>query len=289
MRLPTEDAFRIVLCCFKVMASVRQFLWYGHNLEIVFCQKIEDGFTLGRIGDILLDTAHGIERRCAALIDVAVALGYVVDCLLREFCPAQDKCVHPIVSNRVVSHHDIGRYIAVDSASTLYEHPLADSAMLMHHSRRGENAVIADFAVACYLHRITNYAPVAYLGIVADMRLRHDERVVADFGAFIGTDAQVDDYVLANFVVVAYLHEGAVAFPTEILRLGTYHSAFIHLVVIAHTGATEQRRVGPDMAVFANDYIFIDKGEGIYYCSLSYLGFRIDECEGAYLLHIFKF
>ena len=112
----------------------------------------KDGVALFSFGNILLDAAHGVKHRSVALIDVAVALGYVVDNGLGKFSFPQDESVHTVVSQRVVRHHYIGRHMAVDTSAAFYKHPLPYLATLVYKSVGRKYGEVADLAVTGYLH-----------------------------------------------------------------------------------------------------------------------------------------
>ena len=62
-----------------------EFLRYGYEFVAAFMHKVHYGAAYLGIVEVGFDTAQGVEHRCAALVDVTVCLGYVVDIL---FCKA---------------------------------------------------------------------------------------------------------------------------------------------------------------------------------------------------------
>lgn len=106
----------------------------GGYLEVVLFHKFKDGIAFRTGIDIRLNPAHGVERGRVRLIDVAVALGYVVDHRLGELSFAQHIRVHAEIGDWIVGHDHIWGHIAVDAASSFDKDPFANLAFLMYKS-----------------------------------------------------------------------------------------------------------------------------------------------------------
>lgn len=119
----------------------------GHEFKLAVTDEIEDGLALLRGIEVGFDSLHGVEYRCACLIDMAVGLGDVVNLLFRKSVFAQHVGVDAEVGCRVVGHDDEGGHVSGNATATFYQDPVADARILVEHYARGKDAA---FAYACF-------------------------------------------------------------------------------------------------------------------------------------------
>ena len=198
--------------------------------------EVHDGVAFRALVHVGLDAPQCVESRCVALVYMAEAFRDIVDGLLRELTLAQYEGVDAVIHYRVVCHHCIRRHIAVDAATTLDQHPLPYLTSLVYQGRAAEYAEVVDLHFAGYLDRIAEHHMIAYLRVMADMGLSHDEGVVADDGGAVLVYGPVDDDVFADGVVVTYHHARCIAFPAEVLWRGCDDATFVEVAVSANTG-----------------------------------------------------
>lgn len=248
----------------------------GHKFEVMAADKVGDfGAHIARI-EVGLDALESVEHRRAALVHMAVSLGDVVDLLLGEAVTAEHHGVDAEVGCRVVGHDDEGGHIAADAAAALDQSPFAYVGALVEDNSRRENHTFVNHGVAGNGHAVAYHAFALDAGVVAYMGLGHDERVAAYAGASFGTDAAVDDHMLADHVVVADVAEGLFAVPAEVLGVGADYGVLIDFVVLAHAGASDNACVGHYLAAVADLHIGVDIGEGMDGDALSYFGRGVD-------------
>ena len=125
--------------------------------------------------------------------------------------------------------------VARERSTSLYQCQTTNTGVSILDGRAGENDSVMNLAVASNLHTITKHAMIAYDGIVADMSTFEQEIVVADHGAAITIGTTVDDDILANDVIITYLHIRLLATEIEILRQGSNHTALMDLIVVTDT------------------------------------------------------
>ena len=118
-----------------------------------------------------------------------------------------------------------------------------------------------------------------------DMRLRHDEGIVAYAGDTFRADASIDDDMLADLVVVADYDIASLPLPAEVLRSGRYYGVFEDLVAIAEPCSGSEAGIGMYDAVVADLDILVDEGEGFDDHVLAELGLWVDICQIADFTH----
>ena len=218
---------------------------------IAFRSRIHVGF----------DAAQGVERRGARLVEVTVALGYVVDCFLAELSLAQDEGIDAEVGDGVVRHDDVRRYVAGHAASALDEYPVSEFHALMHDGGARKDCEVADLDRTCDLYGVAQHHVVADLAVMANVGLSHDEAVIADAGSFILIDAPVDDNMFTDDVVVADGDERGLSFPSEVLWRGGYDTTLEELVVLADACAVQNRDMRAHYTTVADNCVLVDVGE----------------------------
>ena len=96
-----------------------------------------------------------------------------------------------------------------------------------------------------------------------DMALGHDEAVITDTRTLLSGYATVDDNMLTNHIVIADVAVARLTFPSEILRIGAYYRALVHLIVLTHTGTGHDACIGHYFTVVTNLHICVNKREGM--------------------------
>ena len=122
-----------------------------------------------------------------------------------------------------------------------------------------------DDVAKCYRHVYQSGTSVfnAVRRIEADV----DPSDIRSCGAY----ATVYDHILAYYVVVTYRAVAFIAFPAEILRVGSYNGALIDFVVASHARAAYYARVGQYLAVIAYLYIGVNERERVNCDVVAYL------------------
>ena len=151
----------------------------GRELKAMTFDEIDDHISLGGWIHILPYASEGIEGRGVGLIHMTVAFRNIVDDIVVLLTFLEHESVHSEVGDGVVSHDCEGGNVAVDTAATLDEHPVAYMTLLMDESMRGEYGVVADVDIARDFDCIAEHTIASYLRVMTDMRLSHDEVVVA--------------------------------------------------------------------------------------------------------------
>lgn len=222
--------------------------------------------------DVGFDTLQRIEYGCARLVDVAVALGYVVDLGVGETMLTHDYGVYSVVRCRVVGDYNVGRHIAHDSAAAFNHYPVADLAAFVQNHVRRQDAAQTYYTVAGKGDAVADNCFAFDLAVVAYVRVGHDEAVVADNGCACGAYAAVNDDMFADNRVIADMAVGRFSFPSEILRVGSDNGALIYFSVAAYRSSAHHRNVWHYLALVADFNVGIDEGEGVDGNVLAYFG-----------------
>ena len=254
-------------------------------MEPMALDEVDDQLLLGDILDVDLDALQGIVGGSIAEIEMPVRLCDLIYSILGSACTLEDEGVDTGVGDGVVGHYCEGGHIAVDTAPSLDEHPLADIAALMDQSAAREDRIVADIHVAGYLDTVAEHTVIADRAVMPDMRLRHDEGIVAYAGDTFRADASIDDDMLADLVVVADYDIASLLLPAEVLRSGRYYGVFEDLVAIAEPCSGSEAGIGMYDAVVADLDILVDEGEGFDDHVLAELGLWVDICQIADFTH----
>ena len=177
-----------------------------------------------------------------------------------------------------------------EGATSLDQREVACTGIGILDGATGEDDAIADLAVACNLRTIAKHAVIANHHIVADMSSFEQEVLVADLSDAITVGTTVDDYILADDVVVANLHILLGSTEIEILRQRSYHTTLMDLIILSYTRPVADADEGEDDTIVADHHIVLDIHEGEYltvitdFCLWAYLGFR-----GNFACHNFQY
>ena len=102
-------------------------------MEIIGPDEVDYGTAHRRVSDIGLYSLKRVEHRSAALVDMSVAFGYIVDLLFGESVFAHDPCVDAVVAGRIVGYDDVWRNVAAYAASAFDQNPLGYFASFVKH------------------------------------------------------------------------------------------------------------------------------------------------------------
>ena len=178
-----------------------------------------------------------------------------------------------------------------EGATSLDQREVACTGIGILDGATGEDDAIADLAVACNLRTITKHAVIADHHIVADMSSFEQEILVADLGDAITIGTTVDDYILADDVVVANLHIRLGSTEIEILRQSSYHTTLMDLVILSYTRPVADTDEGEDDTIVADHHIVLDIHEGEYLTVIAYFRLWRDfglwtdfTCHNSYVL-----
>ena len=178
-----------------------------------------------------------------------------------------------------------------EGATSLDQREVACTGIGILDGATGEDDTIADLAVACNLRTIAKHAVIADHNIVADMSSFEQEVLVADLGDAITVGTTVDDYILADDIVVANLHIRLGSTEIEILRQRSYHTTLMDLIILSYTRPVADADEGEDDTIVADHHIVLDIHEGEYLTVIAYFRLWRDfglwtdfTCHNSYVL-----
>ncbi len=251
----------------------------GYDLEVVVSDEAEYLFTHPRGINVGLDAFEGVENRGAALVDMSVGLGYIVDLVLGEAAVfAHHYGIYAIICGGIMGDDDIRRHVRADAATAFDENEFADAAFLVDNSVRRKYGAFVDYSVAGYGDAVAEDAFAHDVRVVAYMAVCHDEASVADACTALAGDAAVDYDMFADDVIVADIAICLLAFPSEILRVGAYDCTLVDFVAAAHARASDDACIGHDLAVVADLDVGVDIGESVNGDVVAEFGARVDVC-----------
>lgn len=167
----------------------------------------------------------------------------------------------------VSSYNNIWWNVLWNAATALNEAVSSYTNIYLQYDGVGHDAVAIYFAARGKDAVDTYGATVFDLHVVADMYFVHQVVVVAYASASVSLVASGNNYVFANYVVIANGNGNGCSFLKACgLWHGAYHYVLEDAVVIAHSGAVEYAGVWHDDTIVANHYIFLHvcKGKDIY-------------------------
>lgn len=242
----------------------------GHADEIEnMINFLAHGYLLGNLDDSIFKAEVGC-------VDKAVGVGDVAKDAVGRLEVLEDNSVDTVVCSWVAADNDVGRHVALHTASALYERATANAHTLLDDGTATLDGAIVEFAVTCHTHTDTDHAVVVNLNVVADVYLVHEIVVVANGGGLVGISATSYNHVLADVVVVADDYAGGIArLIVEILRRGTNYSILINEVAATHGRSAEDTGMCLDGTVVANDHTVFDVGKGFDSDVSTQLGFGV--------------
>ena len=140
--------------------------------------------------------------------------------------------------------------------------------MLAYHRKLRYARTAADDSPIVYMHfashlrGIAHHDFVAEHTVVADVAVRHNEVVGADYGLALGRRATVEGHALADGVVVAHFKRGVFAHKLQVLRHRADGRARENTVVFAEARAGEDVDVADNLAAVAYLHVVVDDAKG---------------------------
>ena len=252
------------------------FIHMSNDTTIGYADKIKDmvdflahGYLLGNLDDSIFEAEIG-------RIDKAVGIGDVTEDAVGRLEVLEDNSVDTVVCSWVATDNDVGRHVALHTATALHERATANAHTLLDDGTATLDGAVVEFAVACHTHTDTDHAVVVNMHVVADVYLVHEVVVVANGGGLVGISATCDYYVLADVVVVADDYaRGIACFVVEILRRGTDDRVLVNEVAAAHGRTAEDTGMCLDGTIVANDHTVLDVGKGFYSDVSTQFGFGV--------------
>lgn len=187
--------------------------------------------------------------------------------------------VHTMVAGGVTTQNDVRRNILLDAATALHQRIAADTDMLLDNDARTENDTVVDLTLTGYAGTDTDHTLVAYLHIMANMNLIHQEVSVTDNGSLVFIGAAGYHDILTNAVVVADNHMCLMALHVvKILWCSADNGILIHNIVTAHGRTIQNTGMRHYDAIVAYYNILFNVCERLYFDIVSELGLRINVC-----------
>ena len=159
-----------------------------------------------------------------------------------------------------------------EGTTSLDEREVASTGVGILDGTRREDNTVTNLAVACYLSTIAKHAVIAHHGIVADVGSFEQEVVITNLGNTILVGTAVDNHVLADDIVIAYLNIRLGTTEVKILWQGSNHRALMDFVVITNARAVADANEGEDDTVVTNHHIVLDIHKGEYLTVVANLG-----------------
>ena len=177
-----------------------------------------------------------------------------------------------------------------EGATSLDEREVASTGVGILDGTRREDNTVTNLAVACYLSTIAKHAVIAHHGIVADVGSFEQEVVTANLGNTILVGTAVDNHVLADDIVIAYLNIRLGTTEVKILWQGSNHRALMDFIVLTDARAVADANEGEDDTVVTNHHIVLDIHKGEYLTVVANLGLWANLGFGGYFAcHNFQF
>ena len=152
-----------------------------------------------------------------------------------------------------------------------------------------EDDTILDGAVAGNLRTVSKHAAVANLRVVRDVSTFHEHVVVAQHGLAATMGGTVNDYVLADDVVVADDTFRLLATELKVLGQCTDDAALMYLVLAAHTGTAHDADKWEDDTPVTNLYVVFDVDKRKYLTVIADFCLGADFGFGTNVAHILDF
>ena len=193
-----------------------------------------------------------------------VGIGNMLLHLLVDTCILHHRGVRTAIGHGGTTCDDVRGHVVRECTASLDQREVASTGIGILDGSTGEDDAIADHTVASHLRAVAEHTVRAHHRIVADVGTFEQEVVVTNDGAAVALGTTVDDYVLADHVVIADPDIRLGASEVEVLRQGCDDTALVDLVVVADAGAAADADEGEDDTVVANLHIVLDIHKGEY-------------------------
>ena len=211
------------------------YLLLTHDTTFGAFEELDDVLDLRAIGHLILDLIDHIEHTCLSVEQQSIGIGDMLLYLLVDIGILHDGNIGTSISHGVTTSNDIWRHVLRESTTSLDKRQITSTGVGILDGTTGEDDSSANLTIASHLGTITEYAIVAYYGIVTDVGTLKQEVVVTYLGNTILLCATVDDHILADDIVVADLHVRLGTSEVEVLRQGGNHTSLMDLVAFADT------------------------------------------------------
>ena len=233
-------------------------------------EERDDVLDFRTIRHLRLDLVDNIEHAGLSMEQQTVGIGNVFLYLFINTSKFQDLRVHTAILHRSASGNNVGRHIVGEGTTSLYQRQVTSTRIGILNGSGREDDTVADDAVACYLDTITKHAVGTYYGVVTDMGAFQQEVMITYRGTSLSVGSAIDNHILTNHIIVAYLNIRLLTTIVEILWQGSNHGSLVYLVVIADASTIQDGHEGHDDAIVANLYIILDIHEGEYLTIIAY-------------------
>lgn len=194
-----------------------------HYTTLRTLQEPDDVLYLGGVRHLVLNLIDDVKNTGLSVEQQPIGIGDVFLHLLVDARIIHHCCIGTTVSHGTASGNHVGRHIVGESRTSLNHGKVASAGLGILDSTAGENDTIANLTVSSYLCAITEHAISTYHCIMTNMSAFKQEVIITYLGDTVPLSATVDDNVLTNHVVVAYLHVRLGSAEVEILRQGSYY------------------------------------------------------------------
>lgn len=241
--------------------------------------EIKDDIYFFAHGDLLGYLDNGILKAEIGGVNNTIRIGDMPQHALSKALMLQHDRVHAMVARGITTKNDIGRNILLDAATALHQRITAHTDMLLDDDTGTEDSTVVNLTLSGYAGTDTYHTLVAYLHIMANMNLIHQEITVPDNGSLvlIGTAGYHD--IFTDAVIIADNHMRLMALHVvKILWCSADNGILIHNIVTTHSRATQYTGMGHYDAIVAYYNILFDVRERLYFDIVSELSLRINVC-----------
>lgn len=227
-------------------------------------QELYDVTNLLTVRHLLLNLQHSVEGAVLRAEEQSVSVGHVLLHLLVDVPRLHHRVVRTRIFDGVATGDGIRRYIVRETRAGLKHGEVAHTCARILDDGGTEDDTVADLAVARYLCTVAEDVVVADLRVVRDMHALHQEVTIADNGLAALMGSTVDDDILADDIVVADLHQAALATEVKVLRQRTDNRTLVDLIVLADLRPVENTDERKDDGVVTYLHVVLYEDEGEY-------------------------
>ena len=235
-----------------------------HYASFGFFQELYDVPDFGSVGHLVPNLVDDVEDTGFTVEQQAISISNMLLYLGGDSRLVHHRGVRTSVLQGLTASHDKWGDVLGEGATGLNQCQPAYASACILNGTGGEDGTISNLTVACYLDTIAKHTVVAHYRVVADMGSLKQEVAITYLGNSVLQRATVDNHVLANDIVVAYLNIRLGSTEVKVLGQGCYHTALMDLVAVAYAGAVADADKGEDDTVVTDHHVVFDIYKGEY-------------------------
>ena len=210
---------------------------------------------------------------------------YLVYQLIAESAAAQSNEVYSTIACGFFACDNEWRNVETETAASLNHHSSAYAAELVAEHCGRDYGTVVNNHLACKLGAVAYDTSVAYLTVVGNMHILHQQIAVSNHSLSLARRAAAHCDILAYAVVVADDAESVLTAILQVLRLCAYACAWKKLVAVAYSCSIVHGDAVGERVVVANHHVLVDTAKRTNNVAVADFCLWMHKCQITYVVH----